>query len=156
VRKTGQDTHLHIFGGIDNSPYISTLQRLCDEKREWAFMEGKIFGAKKQEIIAQHKFGISNCKNEAFGIAVAEMVKAGCIVWVPNGGGQVEIVNHPALIYDSAEDAVHKIDKVLKSTTLQTELREHLATQSKKFSTQQFMSEIKEVTRQFFQEGYSG
>lgn len=152
VGKTGQDTHLHIFGGIDNSPYISSLQRLCDENREWAFMEGKIFAAKKQEIIAQHKFGISNCKNESFGIAIAEMVKAGCIVWVPNGGGQVEIVNHPMLIYDTVEDAADKIVKVLKSTTLQAELREHLAQQSKKFSTERFTIEIRELVTQFLQE----
>ncbi|MEE8380297.1 MAG: glycosyltransferase, partial [Thermodesulfobacteriota bacterium] len=57
VKKKGETIHLHIFGGGDNAQYIKSVQRLCDENREWAFMEGKIFGAKKQEIIAQHKFG---------------------------------------------------------------------------------------------------
>ena len=31
-------------------------------------------------------------REEHFGMAPAEMARAGVIVWVPNGGGQMEIV----------------------------------------------------------------
>ena len=148
---TKENIHLHILGEIDNSRYVKSIQRLCNRHKDWAFMEGRIVGVKKQGNIARHKFGISGCENESFGIAVAEMVKGGCIVWVPNGGGQVEIVNHPMLIYDSMEDAADKIENVLKDDILQAELRKHLAIQSKKFSHGRFISETKEVIHQFLE-----
>ena len=43
-------------------------------------------------------------------MAPAELARAGVIVWVPRGGGQMEIVGHePALMYESDDDAVQKI-----------------------------------------------
>lgn len=149
VREKGWNIHLHILGRLDDSEYARNLRELCEKNHEWIFMEGLMIGQKKLELIAQHRFGISGSENEAFGIAVAEMVKAGCIVWVPNGSGQVEIVNHPSLIYNDVEDAVNKIEHILKNNTMQVELREHFAKQSNKFFTGKFMSEIREVVYQF-------
>ena len=106
-------------------------------------------GQKKNEIIVNHRFGISGCKNESFGIAVAEMVKAGCIVFVPNGGGQAEIVDHPKLIYENIEDGVQKIKDVLKNEKLQNNLREHLSLVSQKFSVENFQKSIKEIVSNF-------
>ncbi len=48
-------------------------------------------------------------------MAPAELARAGCIVWVPRGGGQMEIVgDEPALMYDSEDDAVAKIVRTLE------------------------------------------
>jgi glycosyltransferase involved in cell wall biosynthesis len=152
VRKKGQNIHLHILGKLDDSDYVKGLKLLCEKNKEWISLEGLVVGHKKLEFIAQHKFSISGRENEPFGIAVAEAVKAGCITWVPNGGGQVEIVNHSALVYDDVDDAVNKIDKVIKNDIMQVQLREHLAKQAEKFSTKRFMSEIREVVHQFLKE----
>jgi glycosyltransferase involved in cell wall biosynthesis len=149
VKKRGWNIHLHIFGKPDNSMFVSKLRKLCEQNRDWSFMEGTLFGQKKLEFIAQHKFGISGRENEPFGIALAEMVKAGCIVFAPNRGGQREIVNHPALLYEDVEEAVDKIERVLKSEVRQIELRNHLRRQSKEFSTERFKAEIREVVNQF-------
>lgn len=149
VRRRGWDIHLHIIGKTGDSGYIRNLQELCKRNSDWVFMEGGMFGEEKSEFISQHKFGIHGRKNEAFGIAVAEMVKAGCLVWVPNGGGQVEIVNHPALIYNNVEDAVDKIEEVLKRNTMQIELGEHLAKRSKNFSAEKFKAEIRKLIQEF-------
>jgi glycosyltransferase involved in cell wall biosynthesis len=152
VREKGWNIHLHILGRIDNLEYGDKLNQLCKERSDWVFMEGLIKGQKKLEFIGKHKFGISGCKGEAFGIAVAEMIRAGCIVWVPDGGGQVEIVNHPYLIYDDVKDAVKKIEGVLNNKALQIELLKHLLKQSRKFSREIFVLEIQKVVRYFLQE----
>jgi glycosyltransferase involved in cell wall biosynthesis len=152
VREKGWKIHLHILGRTDNLEYGDKLNQLCKEKSNWVFMEGLIKGQRKSEFVAKHKFGISGCKGEAFGIAVAEMVNAGCIVWVPDGGGQVEIVNHPYLIYDDVKDAVNKIEIALNDKALQVGLRKHLVKQSRKFSSEIFVLEIKEVVRHFLEE----
>lgn len=87
-----------------------------------------------------------------FGIAVAEMVKAGCIVWVPKGGGQVEIINHSRLIYENTQQAAEKIIHVLINDSLQQELRRHLQRQSGKFSIERFVSEVRIVVSEFLRE----
>jgi glycosyltransferase involved in cell wall biosynthesis len=83
---------------------------------------------------------------------VAEMVKGGCIVFVPNGGGQTEIVNHPALIYEDDDDAVRKIETVLAGAALQESLREHLSQAAQRFSIENFKTVILHVVGRFLRE----
>jgi glycosyltransferase involved in cell wall biosynthesis len=145
VRQRGFDVHLHILGRGDKSEYMKKLRRLCDERKDWVFMEGLVVGQRKREFIARHKFSISARKNEPFGISVAETVKAGCIAWVPHGGGQTEIVNHPVLIYDSVQDAVSKICGVLLNESMQNNLRTHLVKQAEIYSLERFKEAIRNL-----------
>lgn len=155
VRKKGHDVHLHIIGKTDGSDYVASLQSLARKNSKWVFMEGGMFGKEKTGFLAKHKFGIHGCRKEAFGIAVAEMVKAGCIPFVPDDGGQTEIVNHPGLLYRNIEDAADKISKTLGSETMQHKLQQHLALQAKKFTTDNFIEEIRTLVKAWFKE-YGG
>jgi glycosyltransferase involved in cell wall biosynthesis len=151
VRERGHNVHLHILGKIANAPYAQELKKLADENPEWVYLEGLTFGKKKSDLLAHHRYGINASINEPFGIAVAEMVTAGCISFVPNGGGQTEIVNHPNLIYESDEDAVNKIDAVLRDRQMQDGLADHLRVRAQKFSTQAFTEGILAITREFIE-----
>jgi len=110
-------------------------------------VDGDLAGRNKMEFLSRHKFGIHGKENEPFGITIAEMVKAGCIVWVPKGGGQVEIVNQAALIYNDRDDAAVKIGAVVASAERQGRLREHLARQASRFSAGLFMTTIRDIVR---------
>lgn len=145
VRSTHPDIHLHIIGTSSDLRYQAFLKDLCRRKGGWAIFEGGLFGDRKNRIIAGHKFGIHGRLNESFGIAPAEMAKAGCLVWVPNGGGQVEIVNDPRLIYADHHDASTKITTVINDPGLQEDLRAHLRKQSEYFSPERFIQEVKGV-----------
>ncbi|MCK4816500.1 glycosyltransferase [bacterium] len=105
---------------------------------------------KKQYFLLDHKYGITAHPNEAFGISVAEIVKAGCIVWVPDRGGQREIVDHTDLVVRDVDDAVDKIKKVLKIREKQEDLQEHLKRQSMKFSVKRFKKEVRKLIRDYF------
>ena len=152
LRERGFDLHLHLLGRADDKHYVDYLNSLCKKHSSWLFMEGLVLGKDKLKFITQHKFGISGRPNEPFGIAVAEMVKAGSIVWVPDGGGQREIVGHKDLIYSSIEDAVRKIEKALKDDAMQTSLRGHLNMQSELFSVDKFKLIIQDLVSQFFKD----
>ena len=152
VHHDGYDVHLHILGSIDDSPYGKRIKELISKNRDWVFTEGRVFGQRKKELMARHRFGINARENEPFGIVVAEMVKAGCIVFVPNGGGQTEIADHPALIYESDGDAVRKIEAVLADSTLAAILRTHLAEGANRFSVEGFMRGIRKIVIEFLQE----
>ena len=157
VRGKGHDVHLHVVGDADNSHYARNLRGHCLERNlGWVSFEGRLDEPSKNALIAKHGFGISGRKNEPFGIAVAEMVQAGAIVFVPDNGGQVEIVNHDTLVYDSVPDAIDKIDMVLGRQDLQTILHEHLEKDAQQFSVDHFQIGIKVVVSEFFQEKYSG
>jgi len=99
--------------------------------------------------MARHKFGINGCRREAFGIAVAEQVKAGCIAFVPDGGGQTEIIDHRMLIFKNEDDAVRKIEAVLSSVNVQENLRGHLAVRARELSTEKFMNSVREIVFEF-------
>jgi len=151
VRKCGFDIHFHIIGPLDNSTYVKYLKRIVKMKGDWIKLEGAKFKKDKQKLLAEHRYGITAHPNEAFGISIAEMVKAGCIVWVPDGGGQAEIVDSKKLTFKNNDDAIQKIAKVLKSNKLQEELKKHLKKQSLNFSAEIFKKEVKKLVKNYLE-----
>lgn len=151
VRALGHDVHLHVIGGLAGK-YGDSIRRLGETQGGWVYLEGRKAGQEKKDLLAGHTFAIHACQGEAFGIAVAEMVKAGCIPFVPDEGGQVEIVNNPDLTYVNVEDAVNKIDVVLRDAQRQDVLRGHLRTQGELFSAERFMAGIRAAVEQFLED----
>ena len=149
VRKKGFDVHLHIIGRYQDPFYGAMIRDLCAKNKDWCFYEGDLWGSIKFDIIAAHRYGINCCQFEAFGMAVAEMVKMGSIVWVPAGGGQVEIVDHPNLIYQHHEDAVEKIVSVLQEEKIQKNLKVHLARRAEKLSMDLFKNGVQDIVSSF-------
>jgi glycosyltransferase involved in cell wall biosynthesis len=149
ARQHGFKLHLHILGTFDQSPFAKRVRALAASHRDWVFAEGLVAGQAKRELMARHRFGINACRREAFGIAVAELVKAGCITFVPDGGGQTEIVDHSMLTFNDEEDAARKIEAVLSSAVLQDGLRDHLAGQAQELSTEKFVNTVRELVFEF-------
>ena len=147
VRQQRPEVHLHIIGSCSDPAYADKIKRLCEENHEWLFCEGRLAREKLTRLVARHKYGIHGMPNEHFGIAVAEMVKAGCIPFVPNSGGQVEIVDDGCLLYADQSEAADKILYVLQHETVQAELRESLRVQGERFSAITFMTAIRQVVK---------
>lgn len=149
VRENDSDLHLHIIGEIGNDAYGKQIKKLAQDNSGWIFCEGLLFGEEKVKMLTTHRFGIHACQGDAFPGAVADMIKAGCITFVPCNGGQVDMVNHPALIYKSQEDAATKIVNVLCNNSLQNEVVNHLKNQAENFSTEKFQSEFRDAVFKF-------
>ncbi|MBI1815266.1 MAG: glycosyltransferase family 4 protein [Deltaproteobacteria bacterium] len=150
VRQRGHDVHLHIAGVPGNQNYFQLVQRLCAQHRPWVSLDLDLPRPALAQLIATHRYGIHGMARERFGIAVAEMVTAGCIVFVPNNGGQVEIIGDSAeLRYDTPDEAVDKIDAVLREPARQDAFREILAARSARFSAAEFMRQMRAGVAQF-------
>ena len=80
------------------------------------------------------------------------MVKAGSLVWVPDGGGQKEIVAHPGLIYSGRGHAAALILAALGEPAAEAALRYHLETRADLFSSGRFVEEMWGVVRGFLSE----
>lgn len=151
VRKE-KPVHLHIIGRRERTAHAREIEELCRRNRDWIHLEGEKYGPQKAEFLARHKYGISGCRNEAFGIAVAEMVKAGSLVWVPDGGGQKEIVAHPGLIYSGRGHAAALILAALGEPAAEAALRYHLETRAELFSSGRFVEKMRGIVRGFLSE----
>lgn len=153
VRKQ-KPVHLHIIGRRERTAHAREVEELCRRNRDWIHLEGEKYGPEKAEFLARHKYGISGCRNEAFGIAVAEMVKAGSLVWVPDGGGQKEIVAHPGLIYSGRGHAAALILAALGEPAAEAALRYHLEARADLFSSGRFVEEMRGIVRRFLSENH--
>jgi glycosyltransferase involved in cell wall biosynthesis len=153
VRKV-KPVHLHIIGRRSQTAYARGLEGFCGKQGDWVHLEWDKYGAEKEALLAGHKYGISGRRAESFGIAVAEMVKAGMVVWVPDRGGQTEIVAEAGLTFSGREDAVARILHVVGDPALEAGLREHLKRRAAVFSLARFVADIRTIVRDFLKEGH--
>lgn len=143
VRASFGATRLHVVGTSDNDRYYRTIVRRLRAAGDWVQLHENLSRAELLALIGRVRYGIHGMREEHFGMAPAEMVRAGCIVWVPDGGGQVEIVGDKRLTYGSIEDAVAKIAGTLRDPEEQARLRAHLATRAPLFSTERFVQQVR-------------
>ena len=130
--------------------YFNSLTTLAASLGSWIQFRDNLTRDDVRQLMASHRYGIHGMREEHFGMAPAELARAGAIVWVPRGGGQMEIVgNEPSLMYDSDDDAVAKIMRTLSDAGEQQRLRDHLANVSEQFSTSNFMRQVREIVDTF-------
>jgi glycosyltransferase involved in cell wall biosynthesis len=149
VRSHGHSIKLHLCGHIEDDLYGHRIDALCRKNSEWIIPEGRVSGERKISILAGCRYGIQARSAEPFGISVAEMVKAGAIVFVPHDGGQAEIVENPDLLFTSESDAAAKIHRVLQSAPLQSALHISLKEKAQSFSKTSFISSVQEFLESF-------
>jgi glycosyltransferase involved in cell wall biosynthesis len=152
VRESAPDLTLTIVGTWDRHgrSYYEKLRAMAASLGSWIEFRRDVSRAEIRGLLASHRYGIHGMREEHFGMAPAEMVRAGMIVWVPDGGGQVEIVGSEAgLTFETEEQAADSITRVLGSVPEQHRLRDRLAARSDMFSTQRFVAEIQSIVRTF-------
>jgi glycosyltransferase involved in cell wall biosynthesis len=152
VRVHAPDLRLTIVGTSDRHTrrYFTGLQSLARSLGEWIEFRQNVSREELRELMGSYRYGLHGMREEHFGMAPAELVRAGAIVWVPNGGGQTEIVGHePGLVFDSDAEAVRKISAVLIDTTEQQRLRQRLAERAEVFSTDRFVREVRDIVATF-------
>ena len=148
VRARGHAVHLHIIGTAENPSYHRHIRRRASHNAAWLFLNENLSREELVQLVSRHRYGIHGMTEEHFGMAVAEMVRGGCLVFIPYGGGQVEIIgNEERLLYHDGVEAVEKIVQVLSKTDLQSVLRVHLAGRKQLFSTEHFTRQIQEIVR---------
>jgi glycosyltransferase involved in cell wall biosynthesis len=143
VRRHVPEVTLHIVGTPDHKQYA---RRIAQRAREAGFtIHHDLSRPALADLVSRQRYGIHGMLEEHFGMAPAELVRAGCLTWVHDAGGQVEIVDDPRLVYGSVEDAVGKIVATLRDPHETATLRKHLATRGAMFSTERFMREVREA-----------
>jgi glycosyltransferase involved in cell wall biosynthesis len=144
VRNAGEKVTLDLVGIGGASTYLRELQPLL-AGRPWISRHEQISRDELSGLLRETRYGIHAMVDEHFGMAVAEMVRAGCVVFAHASGGPQEILVDPRLLFDDADDAVAKVFAVLHSAELQRELGQHLANRALAYSEEQFCETIRDL-----------
>jgi glycosyltransferase involved in cell wall biosynthesis len=126
--------------------YLAKVRRLAAE-RPWVTLHEDMPGPELARLVAGRRYGLHAMREEHYGIAVAEMVRAGCVVFTPRGGGQVEITRDERLAYDTAGEAAAKILAVMDGAAVRDALRAHLAARAHLLSAERFAERIADMVR---------
>jgi glycosyltransferase involved in cell wall biosynthesis len=149
LRERGQKIVLHMIGDGGNSTYAKRILALSRRNESWIQVHRNIPRDELAGLMTQHRYGIHGMVGEHFGIGVAEMQRAGCIVFAPECGGPAEIVGDSRVLYTSARDAIEKIERVLGDSELQADLCARIAARSDVFDEERFVAGIRRIVREF-------
>jgi glycosyltransferase involved in cell wall biosynthesis len=149
VRARGHKVVLHMIGDDDGSAYAKRILAVARKNESWIQIHRDVSRDELSKLMTQHRYGIHGMVGEHFGIGVAEMQRAGCIVFAPERGGPAEIVGDSRVLYASAEDAIEKIDRVLGDSELQADLCAGVAARRDLFTEERFAAGIRRVVLEF-------
>jgi glycosyltransferase involved in cell wall biosynthesis len=107
------DLKLHVVG-FGQGSYRDFIVRLAESRTSYVSVNENVSREYLGHLMATSRFGIHCTTGEHFGMAPAELTAYGCLVFVPNSGGQVEIVNNdPELVFGDVEDCYRKAARQL-------------------------------------------
>lgn len=150
VRRRGHPVSLLICGQRQVPAYERRILALASEHRDWITIALDVPRAELIERVARCRFGIHGMVGEHFGIAVAEMVRLGCVCFAPEDGGPAEILGgEPALLYASPRDAVEKICRLLEDPGALTRVRGRVQARAALFSAERFTTEFRRICSEF-------
>jgi glycosyltransferase involved in cell wall biosynthesis len=146
VREASPDLRLHIVGSNADDEYAERIRRLAS-LFSWVTIDENLPQEQLLSLMGRSRYGIHAMVNEHFGMAVAEMARAGCIAFVHASGGQVEAVGGiPELLWRTEDDAVSRIRAVVQSTAAQRQLlSDRLRSHAMQFSTERFVEEFRAI-----------
>ena len=150
VRALGHDVRFLLVGtrerGGKVGRYADRILEIARRRSAWMEVRLSVPREELAGLLAGSRWGLHGMTEEHFGIAVAEMVRAGCVPFVPDGGGQVEIIGRRTeLCYGSTEDAVRKIDAVRRDAGLADSLRTDLAARASLYTAEAFVKAFREA-----------
>jgi glycosyltransferase involved in cell wall biosynthesis len=149
VRQHAPDVTLCLAGTPGPKKYCDHIRQRVSAAGGWVSVRENLSHQELRALIPIYRYGIHGMPIEPFGMAPAEMAAAGCIVFVPNDGGQIEIVNSdPRLVYHATSDAIDRIIRILENPVEQHAVRNVLMSRAQMFAVERFVSAFREIVDQ--------
>jgi glycosyltransferase involved in cell wall biosynthesis len=159
LRGLGAPLRLHVAGRSqpEARSYLARLRRRAARLGDWVELHVDPDREALLALLGRQRFGLHTTRNEPFGIAVAEMARAGCVVLTPRSGGPPEITGgDEALVYDGIDDAVEKLGALLRSPERCEQIGERLRERARRFDVEVFAARMRELVAGFGSERTCG
>jgi glycosyltransferase involved in cell wall biosynthesis len=132
---------LIIVGSPVDPEYTTRIHGIAGRAGAWVEFREDISRADLNRLMGRSRYGIQAMEHEHFGMATAEMTRAGCIVFAHRSGGSPEVLNNEdTLLWVNEDDAVAKFAR-LDVASLRARLREH----ARSFSAERFVERFREI-----------
>ncbi|MCA9545194.1 MAG: glycosyltransferase [Myxococcales bacterium] len=145
ARALGADLSLRLVGSGGDSAYRRQVEARAAEQ-PWITVEANLPRADLLDRMAHARFGLHAMVDEHFGMAPAELVRAGCVTLVHRSGGAQEIVAHPELAWPDEATGAATLAALATDPARCDALRAHLADRRGRFGvpafTQAFLGHV--------------
>ena len=140
------NARLVIVGSPVDPEYTTRLRRLAAGE-SWIEFQEDLSRADLNALMRRSRYGIQAMVGEHFGMATAEMTRAGCLVFAHRSGGTPEVLNaEDSLLWTTAEDAVARIVAIAGQLPDQTDgLRSRVRQNARQFSIESFIDRFREI-----------
>jgi len=138
------EARLIIVGSAVDPAYTARLRSIAVREGDWIQFREDLSREALNALMGRSRYGIQAMEGEHFGMATAEMARAGCVVFAHNSGGSPEVLNQPSLLWRTAEEAIGGIDAVVagkRGEQLSAQLRQHAA----RFSAETFVERFRSI-----------
>jgi glycosyltransferase involved in cell wall biosynthesis len=148
IRKARMQSMPHarliIVGSAVDAEYTRALYRLAAGE-PWVEFRRDLSRTDLNELMGRSRYGIQPMIGEHFGMATAEMTRAGCLVFAHRSGGTPEVLdNESALLWNTEEEAVARIVAMAGSHNAGA-VRLRLREQATRFSTETFVERFRDI-----------
>lgn len=140
------DARLTIVGSPVDPDYTRRLHRLAASDGDWVQFRENLTRVELNELMGRSRYGLHAMQDEHFGMATAEMLRAGCLVFPHRSGGSPEVVgDDERLLWRNEDEAVTRITDVALDPELQSQLRSRMRSHSRAFSTERFVDQARAI-----------
>ena len=131
---------LIIVGSAVDGEYTSRIIRAAAQYGDWIEFREDLSRGELNQLMGRTRYGLQAMQGEHFGMATAEMTRAGCLVFAHHSGGTPEVLNNEsALLWESEGEAVKKIVNLRHVEPLRARLKAH----ANRFSPETFAAEFR-------------
>lgn len=142
---TGLDITFQVAGRLDQTPAYGRMLAGMAAERSWLEFTGPLYGEEKEQFLLSGSYALHAERQEAFGISVAEYLKAGLVAIVPDEGGAPEVVGSPELAYGTRDGAAGILSRLLLDAAFREKMRCHCAGRSKFFSCEAYLARQRDL-----------
>ncbi len=149
VQRVHPHVELHLIGSRGPAWYVRRVERMAHDAGAWVHLHFDVSRTELVRLIHANRYAIHGMSEEHFGIAPAEALLGGAIVFVPDGGGQVDIVGpERALRFATEADATATIGNVLSDVEEQDRLRAYLRGRGALFTRTRFETTVRNLVEE--------
>jgi glycosyltransferase involved in cell wall biosynthesis len=145
LRLGGEELRLHVIGNARDRArpeyQVALRRRIAGEP--WIELHEDLPRPELIGLLCRCRYGLHPMPDEPFGIAVAELVRAGCVPLTRRSGGVVEIVPDERLHFDSPAEAAARLRDLIASRELCEELRGTLRRRAEALAPERFVAQIR-------------
>ena len=147
VRESHPGVTLRFIGSPVDPHYAKHMRGIAAAHGEWITFHQDLSRAAVAEMLGRSRYGIHAMESEHFGMAAAEMTRAGMLVFCHRSGGLVEVVDgEERLLWSDDAGAIARMQAMLEvPEQSQADLSARLRTFASRFSVERFCHEVRDA-----------